>query len=291
MNCQTARELLELQPPAERDAAVDGEAARHLDQCPACRCAVQRQVELDAQIGTVCRDVAIPDGLKERLLELLACRGEQPRAGATDVERVVSPVSAAAVEASSAVCAPQVGVAVRRPLATSKRRHWIGIGAVAALALVLCGIIGWRLWPRVEPTTLEEVAELITVDSLNPSHLDEIPKFSNGLVVPTPQTMDTHHLISAPKRLGTAGVNRDVAVYFFTLPGRRQTVLEGRLAVLPTPFVRTPPGATSFATVAPGYRGDFCTRSWTEGQFVYVCCLKGSGNDLNRLLPKQPPAT
>ena len=68
MNCQTARQTLELLRPVENASSASDEAEQHVRYCLDCQDAVRAQQQLDLRIGRVCRDVSVPVGLKERLL-------------------------------------------------------------------------------------------------------------------------------------------------------------------------------------------------------------------------------
>jgi hypothetical protein len=116
--------------------------------------------------------------------------------------------------------------------------------------------------------------------------LAEFRRFAGGPTLQLPATMQTEPLRDRARRLEKL----EVAIYFFTVPGPRKTTLQGRLAVIPRKRVapRELPLASSFLGGPTSYyQGGYCVSSWVEGQFVYVCCLRGVEADLHRLLPKR----
>lgn len=76
MDCQDARLLQTFaQPGAEQLDAAEQEALRqHLATCSDCAAQFQSEVEFDRAVGAALRDVPVPAGLKERLLEQAARR-------------------------------------------------------------------------------------------------------------------------------------------------------------------------------------------------------------------------
>ncbi len=125
----------------------------------------------------------------------------------------------------------------------------------------------------------------MTDNALNPADLPAFTEFAGGLAPVVPATMMTGRLGLPARRLGDS----DVAVYFFTLPVRRGPSLVGRLVVVPKRFVKGNqiPTATSFLA-GTAYKAGFCTTSWVEGDFVYVCCLSGGEAGMKALLPTHP---
>jgi hypothetical protein len=137
-------------------------------------------------------------------------------------------------------------------------------------------------------TNLQAIATFARTNGL-PSvfHLPEFTQFTSGRALQVPATMRTERLGLPGRRLGNL---KNVAVYFFTLPGPRKATLNGRLAVIPKHLVDANelPLATSFLEgLTPTiFKNGFRITAWTEGEFVYVCYLEGPGDELQRLQPK-----
>ncbi len=73
MNCDTARVLLELaRNAADLESADRQELERHLEQCADCRGRAEQSQRIDAWLGPAMGAVAIPIGLRERILSRLA---------------------------------------------------------------------------------------------------------------------------------------------------------------------------------------------------------------------------
>lgn len=84
MDCQTARQWIELFPAGSRDwGSAEGTALRdHLADCPICREVADDVAEFDQRVATLLADVTVPDGLRDRVLSQLqksASRSEPAR--------------------------------------------------------------------------------------------------------------------------------------------------------------------------------------------------------------------
>lgn len=82
MDCRTARLLLHFARPQSRDLSASDTSAlkAHLTGCPECEAAALTERESDTRLGAVMRQVPIPDGLRERILDRLATeRGDRRR--------------------------------------------------------------------------------------------------------------------------------------------------------------------------------------------------------------------
>jgi hypothetical protein len=237
VNCQTARETLELVRPDAPGAARVAEATHHVSGCASCRTAVRQREEVDVRIGELCRDVPIPRGLKERLLARLATRAP----------------------AGPAAAVPRIG----------SRRRWLGIVSLAAAAVMALGIGTWSLWPARLSVDLEEITGLMATDGINPANLTEFSTFAGGLAPQLPRTM--RPLAGPPRRLGRF----EAAVFFFKLgelDGRLAVVPRRFVKASDLPSATSL--LSGFISYRPG---GFCTTAWVEGDFVYVCCLSGAG--------------
>lgn len=72
MDCRTAQILIELVRPAEVDASEGAALESHLAGCPLCAERARTVYGVDALLGVAMRDVPIPEGLRNRLLDGLA---------------------------------------------------------------------------------------------------------------------------------------------------------------------------------------------------------------------------
>jgi hypothetical protein len=306
MNCLTARQTLELARPAEPapdayDKGAVDEASRHVDACPACQTAVRRQKQFDAKVGAMVRDVPVPADLKARLMARLEASAQIQSDEQTAIAAATNGAASITTGAGAIPVASQSSPAAVPPPARSRgksRRRWLSAAALAA-ACVVAGFGTWSLWPAQPSIDPHDVAGRLAKDGIDSDHWPEFVRFASGWpefvrfargpALRLPATMITQPLALAPRKLDTL----DVAVYFFTLPGRGKTTLAGRLAVIPKRYVnpRDLPLSTSFLVGAtPEYRNGFCITSWVEGEFVYVLCLTGSEDELHRLVPNRSAA-
>ena len=313
MNCLTARQTLDLarpdepqtnqpetsefpahdprshDPGADECASADGSrtpveaAARHVEECPACQTAMLGLRQFDRKVSVMIRAAPVPLDLKDRLLaQLEAAAGveEDVDSGATAV--------AAAPAVGPGVSTPAPVAATPGSSPARSRRHWLGSAALAA-ACVAAGVGTWSLWPVAPSISPDKVAERLATDGIGPGDFAEFIRFAGGLDAKVADTMKANRLVLPPRRLDEL----DVAVYFFAFSARGP--VDGRLAVIPRRLVvaREMPQASSFLappeTVA--YKGGYCITAWTEGKFVYICCLKGGEDELRRLLPHRAPPT
>ena len=280
MNCLTARETLDLIRPQEtqgdesRGATID-EAARHVTGCPACQAAVLRLQQIDARIGQLSRDVPVPPRLREQLLARLDAASRPFAAN--------DPIVAGRMEESDAADASGAVPNVTPLAAPSRRRLMISI--VAAGVLVAIGV-AWRLVPsRTRSLSMDEIAACALSEEIKPDELSDLTQFKGGLALQAPKTMTALPWTQPVRRLVDPQLgDREVAVYFFTVARRHGGKFKGRLVIIPAASVKDVPTALSF----PGpstYRQDYCTTAWVEGQFVYLCCVRGSEVELHLLRP------
>ena len=70
MDCQTARQWIDLHPRTSRDweGAEGAEVRNHLAGCELCRHAVDDIHEFDGRVKSLLHEVAIPEGLRDRIL-------------------------------------------------------------------------------------------------------------------------------------------------------------------------------------------------------------------------------
>ena len=69
MDCKHARMLLEVAHPiaTELEASEKAALAAHLAECPDCGCMAEAEHRVDERLGAAMRDVAVPQGLRERI--------------------------------------------------------------------------------------------------------------------------------------------------------------------------------------------------------------------------------
>ncbi|MBI3865780.1 MAG: hypothetical protein HY290_28235 [Planctomycetia bacterium] len=268
MNCQTARQTLELVRPHDADAPASDEAERHVHDCLDCQTAVRTQRELDEKIGGIFRDVTVPADLKERLLAGIA--SAQP----------------AAIDESSGsqvcvVAEDRVPARIVAPVRVS-RRLWLNKYVLRISAGVAASLVGgFCLWLAVRPApptlTLDEVTTQV-LDTA-PTAMPRFTSFRRGTELKLPATMDVSPLGGAALQAG----DLDAAVYVFKMSNRAGPPIEGRLIVIPAAALIDPPTAVSFLAGPTSYKATYCTTAWTEGKLVYICCTTGGETVLQRL--------
>lgn len=95
MDCQTARQWIDLLPASSRDwESAEGALVRdHLASCSLCREVTDDLLEFDGRVAALLPEVAIPEGLRDRVLAQLqkaAPRVEAAPAGRKWASRLVS---------------------------------------------------------------------------------------------------------------------------------------------------------------------------------------------------------
>ena len=260
MNCQTARETLELFRQEENLPEAGAEAQRHVGECSDCQESVAARRQLDVEIGRLCRDVPVPSALKERLLVGLA--------------------SLDTAQAATADPNMQPRPSVPSLPAKVSRRRWLVRSSLAATCIVAAMATGvW--WTRPAPPTLvlgEVTSQVLAAD---PAGFGKFEAFSRSVLLRKPKTMNTADLKRVAGQLG----NQDVAVYVFDFTIRGQPC-KGRLMVIPQASVIDAPHAISFLSEPSTYRQGYLCTAWAEGDLVYVCCVTCGDEALTRLMPR-----
>ena len=256
MDCRTALRKLEAVRPDSEDLN-DPElaaAAAHLREHPQCAATFQARQELDRTIGRGMRDVAIPPGLKQRLLD-----------------RLESPEPASQPSASPQTLLP----------ARARRRWvvWVPAGAVAAC--VLAAVLFWLLnhgdGASLTTARLYQLAkEASQADAALPefegTFQPRLPDFGwrSGVI----------HFTSGPQTAPSGAAQNLVAMYRFQVPRRD---VQGVLLVAPASSVADPPRIDYFSPHGVSYDGPYSLISWTEGERVYVCLVHGPHDAVERL--------
>ncbi len=284
MDCLTARQILQLAcpalelecPAASEPAAADcARAAEHVQACGACQSAIAQQDRFDRRAGQMCRDVAVPLGLKHRLYAAL----ESAEWQATTVQRALTGATGVLVASGNRAAQTTAPSA-----ASGKTRRRIAMAAAA------CLLLAWGTWqllaprpPRLELAAIEQAAALEPIDS---ALLPNLARFANGTAVCLPNSVNLSRctITAAAKECWLAG--GQVAVYQFTLKkraGSRSKPLPGQILAIPRVAVASPPVAQVFLQGRVEYIGHFAATAWSEGELVFVCFLSGGEDELQRL--------
>lgn len=302
LDCLTVQRNLESVRPGSDDLAAPelASTAEHLRGCPACQAVLRQRERLDRRIGLMCRDVAVPSGLK---VQILAALEHPTRAAACDgaaaCEQVpahefatggspalmVGAASTAGGLPAPALPAPNTAGSSTRP-ASARRTLRRALVTIAA-SLLVCASLGlWLLRPAV-PTIALEVVEQSTMEAF--VHSNPLPlfvgSFGSGIVPRLPERMNLPASLAAavPNELTIEG--QRAAVFYFSiarpkLKGRGMKALQACLVVMPRAVLKSPP------EVLGGYKysGGLAITLWTEGDLAYVCCVSGASDlDLDRL--------
>src|SRR5437899_3052503 len=130
VDCKTARQFLDFARPRrpELDAAELEELEAHLAECPDCGPLAQVERQMDSRLAQAMRSVAVPEGLRGRVLNQLQSE---------------------------------------RTIQARKRRRWIAGPAAAAVLLIAVGL-GWKLLQKPAPIYVEDAADSLFGLTLNP---------------------------------------------------------------------------------------------------------------------------
>jgi len=247
MDCQTAREILEVVRPNSNELREPEivSAALHLESCDQCEELFQQQVSTDAQIGQAIRQVHVPEELKDRLLEVLAA---EPQSEATT-----------SLPSSSTV---------------STRRNGFRVFATTTACLIL-GVVAWWALPASQ--------EQLVLNNLTPPATDSVllTEFDQNFSVALPNDgnwTSSRLSLDGPKGEPLLGdLKHTRAIFFFEFPTRHRGTISGSLTVIPKEKVQSAPTETYYsAQPISSPTGQFTSVAWTEGDFVYVCYIQGN---------------
>gem|GEM_PF-2202582 len=249
---------------AQLDAAGPAEAApRPLSEIETTEIAVSEARPISAGLATPALDAPVLDA---PALATSAADGMASQPPSTELSATESPVAV---------------------LTLSRRRFW-GRALTSAAACIAIGLFGWWQAQRLQTAGLEltsfeqQAAETIDFDSL--------PLLAgtaeNAWAAQLPATMIVPGEIRRmrPRQMIINGV--PVAVYQFSLRTHGRTRVQGRLVMAPRSLFRNPPTGGAFLVGGVKYIGHYSATSWTEGDVVYLCCLSGGDNQLERLYPR-----
>jgi hypothetical protein len=271
MNCDTARQTLELRDPDAVVTSAIRDAEAHVEDCADCKTTLRNQEQLDRRIARVCQDVPVPVGLKERLLHNLSI-GKS--ATFTDSPSVDS--NAQAILASTTLTKSESVT-----FAVGTRRRWFRT-IVAATALVAVASLGgwWSMRTAIPKVALDEA--ITTAREAHPEEMSGFERFRTGDQLQLPATMLTSALTEPPQHLEKI----DAAVYSFRIRGNGGRLVKGHLIVIPRAALVDPPTATRFLdSIALPTKLPYRTTAWVEGKLAFVCYVEGNEEALFKLRP------
>jgi len=327
MDCRQALQILEFDGGNADDSLAEvysaeerAAAQAHLESCPACARTVGNRRDLDRAIGEVMREVPIPRGAQQRLLARLS-ELQTANSGAD-----VGPTSAALAGASDLRGLHSVGEQVGRngqPLSstvptvrparpiqatrlTSRRRFLKRLVPLAAcLVVAFVGFFG-VVWLFMPSFSVEEVSgALAKVDFESLGTLPEFTGKDAAAHLPSESGWERLNWKCGTEARGLPLASNVIAVYGFDVPKSRRSGASGQpgevrglIAVIPRSRIRNLPEADSLATASPlsGYLqaqiGESVCVAWQQGDFVYVCLIRGGPDSLSTLqsLLEQPSA-
>lgn len=267
MDCLTAQQLIEAARPDADDLSLPElqPAAAHLRECRVCSGAWQAMQLRDLGIARAMQDVAVPDGLEQRLLSQLGLLEED---GAATSSKSSAPLS------HPACGERQPDVAGVRPsgrVASRLGRR----GVTAALCLVTASLlVGMGLWTWLSVGPEVSLAEL---QQAVPQNLTGMPPFDGNFRSQLPSEFRDRsglRVSPSPRGLSLPERPRDAAaLYAFVVqqPGG------GRVGglVLAVPADRVNLGdrtlASSLAAAAEESIGDRAVAVWADESHVYMC--------------------
>ncbi len=248
-SCRSAEELSQGEYQALADAILND---------PAIGREFARARDFDDQLGQALHDVAVPEGLAERLLATMPDES--------------SPVLAApAVEASTAV--------ETHPLRGSRllRRWAIAAGCAAAVAAVWMAMV---LLPATTPVTEENVLQLAATWR---QQVEDAKNWrSDGAPAEYPGSSRVRSRQQGWTRFSTP-LDRNAVAYDLSPTGMGGTRIT--LFVLRTPasgFAKHPPKAPSFTQ-------NRSIAAWQVGDLLFVVIVEGPREEYDRYIDASPP--
>lgn len=231
MDCYTARQMIEMLPPAEHDLpSTDEQALReHLASCPLCLSTATEAEEWDLTLRSVMTSVPTPEGFRDRLLAQLA------QSTSHTTKAAAAPI---------------------RPRSIRRVASW--------LALSLALVAGFTYWfgraSQLQLATLENGA----IKELR-NHPDSgLPAFDRSFFVEIADSKWQKFCKAAP-----VGVNldrrsgHDLAAYRVNIPSLR---FRGWLVLVPISRVVDVPASTY-----PDTSHYAQTATWHDSHYVYLC--------------------
>lgn len=251
MDCGLAREQLDAARPdsGDREDLALEAAFAHVDGCPACAEVIEFRREFDRHAGRVIRDVAVPAGLKERLL------------AATELSTQPTPAHSPPADES----------ATRR----SRRKVLVSVTSAAALLLAAGGT--WLFThDTAAPLAMEDVRTFWSSRIERGAALADLPAFDGSFAAQIQDGRWASLITAQPRGADIDGDGRhDAAVYQF------QT---GFLVVIQPDRVPNAPQTGSAVGAQKSYR-PVPNVAWTLDGQVYLCyVLEGGPRGLDTVL-------
>lgn len=269
------------------------EALAHVRQHPDCAAILRQRQQFDVRIAQAMQDVAVPDGLKERLLGALAGAGrsslDERSAESSDVAAAVSGDMPGTEHSGQQPVDESPAMPAAEPARKRfSRRVWIR-ASLATLAGVAVVLFGWLLRPTAVPSfTMEEIVQRAP---WKPAELAALPDFDQSFAAELPLEWQYGRMAIAPARGAALTTEPDadsphtLAAYAFRMPLSRRPAVTGTLLVLPLSAVSNLPAARSFQS--GGYArttgGDGAVKVWRSESHVYVCLVHGGVDALEQL--------
>jgi hypothetical protein len=232
--------------------------AEAIENDPAARDLFDRSQRCDAAIGAAFRDVAVPDGLADRLLSVVGQRDSESTTAATSATE--------SIPRKQDHAQPELTAAPPR-----SRRHWlrVSVGVAAALALSLVAALVIVQWEADEPVLGDGLRQefltweaQITREGWQRDFTE--PRLAERPLDPT--------IKSGPRRWCQIETryDRSTIVYDLAPPGERYAYLfcmrikaaSSKLPQAPPPKPYAPTGRT-------------CLGAWRRGDMVYVLVVDG----------------
>eukprot|EP00913_Durusdinium_trenchii_P008908 g8374.t1 len=272
---EIAAQLDAARPGFDDDQSSDlRSASAHIDDCSDCRREFQARQTLDLRISDAMRDVAIPDGLKERLFESLNLGGAAFSSSDSKHHEAIPVEPVARVNSKTGFNDVRVRIAA-------------AVSVSAVLVAALC-----FLFPPRTPHarfTLSDVRHsadlrLDTLPAFDGNFEPELPK---GPWLRSPQIT----VVTPPKGdlKNKAGLHRS-ASYAFRVRDQHGRVYHGVLLAIPRSMLDDEPDRDAFDS-ADDEQGKYLSKAggkfhsvaWKEGKFVYVCFISVEGEGLKTL--------
>lgn len=287
MDCRTALEILDAVRPdsADRMEPEVVSASEHVEKCRRCEDQFLARRHFDRRLGERLRDVPVPAGLKSRLLaelQILESPGEFPHGPQLESEPAAENVGA---DSSNAVGDAPVDLSTPDSVSARRGRRRARVVALAATALALMVAVTFFVVQSGQ-APVWTMAELRHETATAFQGFEELPRFDGRFEARLPELgWETSRAISivGPPHGFPAGTSpHSAALYHFRLHDGRRPPLDGVLLVTPKHNIAEPPQNTNFNADGVG-SGPLSTVAWTEGEFVYVCVIRGGGDGLQRL--------
>lgn len=283
MDCRTALEILDAVRPdfADRMEPEVSAASDHIESCRRCEDHFLARRHFDRRLGQVMRDVPVPAGLKSRLLAEVATPRACEEQDAT-TEQPAALAGAVAVTPDAPLASPMPDPPGRRQQRGRRRALLL---ALASTALLLLAAVTFFL-ARASQAPAWTMAELRHDAGTAFQDFDDLPVFDGGFDPRLPEygweTSRAIAIARQPRGFPPGTGPHAAALYYFALRDGRPGRVDGILLVTPKQNIAEPPANQRFNAQGVG-SGPVSTVAWTEGEYVYVCVVRGGGDSLERV--------